>query len=160
MLKLKLQYFGHLIPRTDSLEKRPWCWERLRAEGEGDDRGWGGWIASPNQWTCVCISSGNWWWTGRPGVLQSIRSQRVGHDWATELNWTEVSFSISPSNEYSGLISFRIDWFDLLAVQGTFKGLCQHSSKASILQHSPGCGPTPSWMWFNSHICTFLLEKP
>ena len=73
--------------------------------------------------------------------------------------WT-FSFSMSLSNEYSGLISFRIDWFDLLAVQGTFKGLCQHSSKASILQHSPGCGPTPSWMWFNSHICTFLLEKP
>ena len=138
---------------------------------------------------------GSWWWTGKPGVLQSMGSQRVRHDWATELNWTELStsyfkcfltiqthvhwvddaiqpsrpllfpsppssifpsirvfskesvlhirwpkywnFSISPSNEYSGLISFRMDWLDLLAVQGTLKSLLQHhSSKASILRCS------------------------
>ena len=65
---------------------RPWCWERLRAGGEGDDRGWDGWMASPIQWT-VWVNSGSWWWTGRPGVLMFIGSQRVGHDWATELNW-------------------------------------------------------------------------
>jgi len=69
--------------------KRPWCWERLRAEGEGDDRGWDGWIASLTQWTWVWVNSGSWWWTGRPGVLQSMELQRVGHDWATELNWRE-----------------------------------------------------------------------
>ena len=69
--------------------KRPWCWERLKAEGEGDDRGWDGWMASPTLWTWVGASSGRWWWTGRPGVLQSMGSQRVGYDWATELNWTD-----------------------------------------------------------------------
>ena len=69
--------------------KRPWCWEGLRAGGEGDDRGWDGWMASLTQWTWVWINSGSWWWTGRPGVLRFMGSQRVGHDWATELNWTE-----------------------------------------------------------------------
>ena len=69
--------------------KRPWCWEGLGAVGEGDDRGWDGWIASPTRWTWVWVNSGSWWWTGRPGVLQFMGSQRVGCDWATELNWTE-----------------------------------------------------------------------
>ena len=67
--------------------KRPWCWESLRAGGEGDDRGWDGWMASPTQWTWVWVNSGSWWWTGRPGVLQSMGSQRVRQDWATKLNW-------------------------------------------------------------------------
>ena len=69
--------------------KRPWCWERLRAGGEGDDRGWNGRMASPTQWTWVWVDSRSWWWTGRPGMLQFMGSQRVGHDWVTELNWTE-----------------------------------------------------------------------
>ena len=86
ILKLKLQYFGHLMRRTDSLEKTL-CWERLRAGGEGDDRGWDGWMASLTQWTWVWVNSGSWWWTGKPGVLWFMGSQRVGHDWATELNW-------------------------------------------------------------------------
>ena len=85
MLKLKLQYFGHLMQRAAL--KRTWCWERLKARGEGDDRGWDGWMASPTQWAWVWVNSGSWWWTGRPGVLQSMGSQRVGHDWVTELNW-------------------------------------------------------------------------
>ena len=68
---------------------RPWCWERLRAGGEGDSRGWDGWMASLTQWTWVWVDSGSWWWTGRPGVLQFMGSQKVGHDWATELNWAE-----------------------------------------------------------------------
>ena len=65
--------------------KRPWCWERLKAGGEGDDRGWDVWMASPTQWTWVCASSGSWWRTGKPGVLQSMGSQRVRHYWS-ELN--------------------------------------------------------------------------
>ena len=69
--------------------KRPWCWERLRAGGEGDDRGWDGWMASLTRWPWVWVNSGSWWWTGRPGVLQSMGSQRVRRDWVTELNWTE-----------------------------------------------------------------------
>ena len=70
--------------------KRLWCWEGLRAGGEGDDRGWDGWMASPTQWAWVWVDSGSWWWTGRPGVLRFMGSQRVGHDWATELNWTDI----------------------------------------------------------------------
>ena len=69
--------------------KRPWCWERLRAEEEGDDRGWDGWMASPTQWTWVWVNSVSWWWTGRPGVLRFTGSQRVGHNWATERNWND-----------------------------------------------------------------------
>ena len=64
--------------------KRPWCWERLKARGEGDDRGEDGWMASPTQWTWVWASSGRWWRMGRPGVLQSMGSQRLRHNWATE----------------------------------------------------------------------------
>ena len=67
--------------------KRPWSWERLKAGGEGDDRGWDGWMASPTRWTWVWVGSGSWWWTGRPGVLPFMGSQRVGHNWVTELNW-------------------------------------------------------------------------
>ena len=68
---------------------KDWCWEGLEAGGEGDDRGWDGWMASPTQWTWVWVNSGSWWWTRRPGVLWFMGSQRVGHDWAIELNWTE-----------------------------------------------------------------------
>ena len=89
MLKLKLQYFGHFMRRVNSLEKT-WCWEGLWAGGEGDDRGWDGWMASQIRWTWVWVKSGSWWWTGRPGVLQFMGSQRAGHNWATELNWTEA----------------------------------------------------------------------
>ena len=69
--------------------KRLWCWEGLGAGGEGDDRGWDGWMASRTRWTWVWVNSRSWWWTGRPGVLWFMGSQRVRHDWATELNWTE-----------------------------------------------------------------------
>ena len=89
MLKLKVQYCGHLMGRTDSLEKTL----RLgKTEGRRrrDDRGWDGWMASPTQWTWVGVSSRSWWWTGKPGVLQSMGSQRVE---TTELlNWTEVIY--------------------------------------------------------------------
>ena len=89
MLKLKLQYFGHLVRRADSFfQMRPWCWERLKVGGEGDNRGWDGWMASPTWWIWVWVSSGSWWWTGKSGMLQSMASQRVGHNWATELNWS------------------------------------------------------------------------
>ena len=66
--------------------KRPWCWEGLGAGGKGDDRGWDVWMASPTRWTWVWVNSGSWWWTGRPGVLWFMESQRVGH------NWTELRF--------------------------------------------------------------------
>ena len=71
--------------------KRLWCWEGLGAGGEGDIRGWDGWMASLTQWTWVWVNSGSWWWTGRPVMLQFMGSQRVGHDWASELNLTYSS---------------------------------------------------------------------
>ena len=67
--------------------KKPCCWEGLGAGGEGDDRGWDGWMASPIWWTWVWVDSGSWWWTGRPDVLRFMGLQRVKHNWATELNW-------------------------------------------------------------------------
>ena len=70
--------------------KRPWCWERLKG-AEGDNRGWYGWKASLTWWTWVWVSSGSWWWTGKPGILQSMGSKKVGHDWVTKLNWTDCS---------------------------------------------------------------------
>ena len=100
--------------------KRPWCWEWLKAGGEGDDRGWDGWRASLTQWKWVWGSFGNWWWTGKPGMLQSMGSQRVGHDWA--LNWTDSVMwrnviwtrqTLENSFTFPGLISLppTIRWY-------------------------------------------------
>ena len=88
MLKLKLQYLATWCKELTHL-KRPWCWERLKAGGERDNRGWDGRMASLTQWIRVWVNSGSWWWAWRPGVLQSMGSERVGHDWETELNWTD-----------------------------------------------------------------------
>ena len=86
MLKLKLQYFGHLMWRADSLEKTLML-GKIEAGGERDDRGWDGWMASRTRWTWVWVNSGSWWWTGRPGMLCFMGSQRVRHHWVTELNY-------------------------------------------------------------------------
>ena len=103
MLKLNLQYFGHLMQRTDSLEKTLMLG---KIEG-GRRRGWQrmrwGWMASATQWMWVWVSSGSWWWTRRPGMLQSVGSQRVRHDWATELNWKHRMCSINNSSAKSDL---------------------------------------------------------
>ena len=91
-VEAELQYFGHLMWKADSFEKTLMLLgirERLKAGGEGDDRGWDGWMASPIQWIWVWVNSRSWWWTGRPGVLQSMGSQRLRHDWVTELNSTD-----------------------------------------------------------------------
>ena len=72
MLKLKLQYFGPPDAKNWLIENKPWCWARLKAGRGGDDRGWDGWMASPTWWTWVWASSGSWWWTGRPSMLQSM----------------------------------------------------------------------------------------
>ena len=89
MLKLKLQYFDHLMGRTDSLLKTL-ILGKIEGRRRRGDRGGDGWMASSTQWTWVWVNSGSWWWTGRPGVLQSMGSQRVGHNWVTELTWTET----------------------------------------------------------------------
>ena len=89
MLKLKFQYFGQLMRRVDSLEKTLILGE-IGGRRRRGDRGWDGWMVSPTRWTWVWVNSWSWWWTGRPGVLRFMGSQWVGHDWATELNWTEL----------------------------------------------------------------------
>ena len=82
-LMLKLQYLAPWCNQS-TYWKRPWYWKRLRAGGEGGNRGWGSWMASPAQWTGVWINAGRWWRTGKPGVLQSMGLQRIKHDWVTE----------------------------------------------------------------------------
>ena len=84
MLKLELQYFGHLMRGTDSFEKTLML-GKIEDGGEGDNRGWDGWMASLTLWTWVWASSGSWWWTGKSGVLHS-----VWHNWVTELNWAFI----------------------------------------------------------------------
>ena len=94
MLKLKLQYFGYLMPKLTHW-KRPWCWERLKAGGEGDDREWDGWMASLTQWTWIWVNPGSWWWTGRPGSETPIlwpldvKSRLIGKDSDAGKDWTQ-----------------------------------------------------------------------
>ena len=114
------------IGRTDAEAEAPilwppdakswlWCWERLKAGGEGDNRGWDGWMASPTLWTWVWASSGSWWWTGKPGVLQSMGSQRGRHDWATEVNWThDKSWEWIACQAYIPIKGFRQCWVLLM----------------------------------------------
>jgi len=92
--QLKLRLFSWSWDDELTHRKRPWCWKRLKAGIEGDDRGWDGCMASWTQWTWLSghefwinSNSRSWWWTGIPGVLQSMGLQRVGHNWATELKW-------------------------------------------------------------------------
>ena len=115
--------------------KRPWCWEGLGAGGEG---GWDGWMASLTRWTWVWVNSRSWWWTGRPGMLRFVGLQRVGHDWATELNWTELNFVRASLvaqqwticlqcrrhgfHPWVGKISWRRKWRPTPVLHGTCQG--------------------------------------
>ena len=121
--------------------KRPWCWEGLGAGGEGGDRGWDGWMASPTRWAWVWVDSRSWWWTGKPSVLWLMGSQRVGHDWATELNWTELILFIRKTNKR----------WSILLLKGRSKCFHKHSACQvnSFLQKSQG--PLPkTWTWMTS----------
>ena len=92
MLKLKLQYFGHLMRRADHL-KRPWCWERLKVGGTGEDRGWDGWVASPTWWVWVWVNSGSCWLTGRLVCCSPWGCKEL--DRTERLNWTEIIVFLS-----------------------------------------------------------------
>ena len=118
--------------------KRPWCWERLKAGGKGDDRGWDDWMASPARLTWVWVDSGSWWWTGRPGVLWFMGSQRVRHDWRlnrTELNpWTQDVF-LSVSSFISLFNVFLKFMFIYLAASGLSCGIFPCIIQDLLLQH-------------------------
>ena len=143
--------------RVDSLQ-RLWCCGGLGAGGKGDNRGWDGWMASPTWWTWVWVNSGSWWWTGRPGVLQFMGSQRVGHDWATELNWTEPWKASAASSltlrEGELLERGRGGWHDYsqLRVCGSFIGWIitrkkEESSSCWALLSSQGMRAPSSINW-------------
>ena len=108
ILKLKLLYLGHLMRRADSFEKTLMLW-KIEGGRKRGWRGWDGWMASLTQWTWVWVNSGSWWWTGRPGVLQSMMSQRVGHNWVTELNFYVC-------NAYCSFITYKLKISELLPV--------------------------------------------
>ena len=100
MLKLKVQYFGHLMQRTDSLEKTLMLGKiEGRRRREQQRMRWLDGI--PTRWTWVWVNSGSWWWTGKPGMLQSMGLKRVRHDWATELNWTDLEYHAPTSHPCS-----------------------------------------------------------
>ena len=95
---------------------KDWCWEGLGAGGEGDDREWDGWMSPPTQWTWVWVDSGSWWWTGRPGMLRFMGSQRVGHDWATELNWTEEMNNDNKIEQLYQYTVIKVTWSFFLKI--------------------------------------------
>ena len=112
--------------------KRSWCWERLKVGGEGDDRGWDGWMASQTQWTWVWVNSGSWWWTGRPGMLQSMGSQRVRYDWATELNVFKKQFCKNSK-------AWKVNWG------------CHPYADHPSCPHHPNCGSAGGIKAFTEH---------
>ena len=107
--------------------KRLWCWEGLGAGGEGDDRGWDGWMASLTWWAWVWVNSGSWWWTGRPGVLQFMGLQRVGHDWATELNVIIICQLICKTQQWPQ------DWKRSVSIPTPKKGNAKGCSNYHVL---------------------------
>ena len=121
--------------RADSLEKTLML-GKIEGRRRGDDRGWDGWMASPTQWTWVWVDSGSWWWTGRPGVLWFIGSQRVGHDWATKLNWTVAYGTPGPLFPLFFLLPWCCSLFH--------EALLLPRAPPLILSHYPGPSLTPS----------------
>ena len=154
MLKLKLQYFGHLMRRVNSLEKTVVLGGIGGRRREGDDRRWDGWMASLTRWTWVWVNSGSWWWTGRPGVLWFMGSQRVGHDWATELNWTDRTLN--------SLFRQEPEW-GTLPVANVMRKEARHTQRRDrasgvpleILEHLP---PKPESAYFLLCALTYTSD--
>ena len=121
----------------NALIYRLWCWEGLGARGEGDDRGWDGWMASLTWWTWASVNLGSWWWTGRPGMLRFMGSRRVGHDWATDLIWI---FKYLKFSLWKLLNTWTIDWIVIMP---------------SKFQYQPQQRSTPGWLCF----IQFMFEK-
>ena len=143
--------------------KRLWCWERLKVGGEAD-REWDGCMASPTQWTWVWVSSGSWWWTGKPGMLQSMGSQRVRQDWATELISINTISYICIITPYSFSTHSRISFSEITRALGYIVNIYVFSYISSQLQHVdssplsgdltwvPCIGSSESWTQVQSPI--------
>ena len=114
--------------------KRPWCWERLKVGGEGDNRGWDGWMASSTWWTWVWVISGSWWWTGKPGVLPSMGSQRVGHtEW---LNRTEPTPIFLPGKFHGQMSLGELQSIGLHRIGHSATNTFTWSEISSLYKHS------------------------
>ena len=134
--------------------KRPWCWLRLKAGGEGDDQGWDDWMASLTRWTWVWAGSGSWWWTGNPGVLQSW-SPRVKHDW-TELNWFIHKNALLEKDLFSTILCESLNE-PSINTGGPEKSFVHWSTKyfVSTSYHEwPFC-----WKHLNCYISIFILKN-
>ena len=118
--------------------KRSWCWERLMAGGEGDDRGWDGWMASPTQWTWVWVDSGSWWWTGRPGVLWFMGSQRVRHNWVIELNWSSTYYIL-------GTGTLQCKYWDFILMNHKIKDFTPSFKTQAVWSIKPLYSPAQLW---------------
>ena len=114
--------------------KRPWYWEKLKVGGEGDKRGWDGWTASLTQWIWVRVNSGSWWWTGRPAMLQPMGSQRVRHDWVTELSWDQRLWKHFLRSQSPSFIYFNDE--EISPLVHVFN-----------IQDMP-CMPPVNWVWY------------
>ena len=139
--------------------KRSWCWERLKAEGEGDDRGWDDWMASLTQWRWVWVDSRSWWWAGRPVVLWSMGPWRVGHDWATEVNWTELPFLLVRFIIGNWILFSVGKWFSTshdCGLQKTFdnfsKTFWEQQLWGKVLWHLMGTCQVCCWASYKAHI--------
>ena len=160
ILKLKLQYFGHLMWKTDSFEKTLML-GKIEGRRGRDNRGCNGWMASLTQWTWVWVNSGSWWWTGKPGVLQSMGSQRVGHNWVTELNWILHISALSVVTSHFSFLIWLIWSFSRKGLWGRWLG---HEGEALMNRISALIRETPRdfscpfchvrIQWEDSHLWT------
>ena len=140
-------------------QKRPWVWERLRGGGDGDDRGWDGWMASPTRWTWVWVNSGSCWWSGRPGVLRFMESHRVGHDWATELNWTAQVAGREEDCSTGKLSSVVFGGLRVLRISGLFSTiLCSKINLVSVCHELTQI--VVLWLFKAQHLPSIIRPSP
>ena len=121
--------------------KTLWCWEGLGVGGEGDDRGWDGWMTSPTPWTWVWVNSRSWWWTGKPGMLWFMGLQRVRHNWATDLIWSDATILAVFIDLMIGLV-----WVCLLVLCSEVK------PPASIKNDQMWLDVKEKWKWSESEV--------
>ena len=139
--------------------KRPWCWERLKLGGKEDNRDWDGWMASVTQWTWVWASSGSWWWTRRPGVQQCMGSQRVGHDWGTEL--TEPPTTIASFLYFfsSSPLLFQDQWIAVSPHSSGNSFVTKPSSLANKSFVAIICSYFSSWLYITRFLAIAAVRE-